>query len=75
MDVARSHGLALIRQHAGNRVQDPIVPAMLGRDGKASYLGVACLSPVVAVPWGRAVIRAAFEQGFEGSRRVGMLSG
>ena len=48
---------------------------MLGHDGTANYLGVPRLSQIVAVRWVCAVIRAAFEQGFQGSRRVGMVSG
>ena len=75
VDVARSHGVALIHEHTDDGVQDPIVPTMLRRDRTAGCLGVALPSIFVAVPTLRAVIRAAFEQGFQGSRRVGMASG
>jgi hypothetical protein len=75
VDLARSHGLALICEHADDGAQDPVVPAMLGRDRTAGCPGIALLSIVVAVHRVCAVIRAAFEQGFQGSPRVGMVSG
>ena len=48
MDLARPHGLALIREHADDGVQDPTL-TVLGGDGIAGRLGVAVPSAAFAV--------------------------
>ncbi len=75
VDVARSHGLALIREHADDRVQDPVVPAVPTRDWRPRLPAFAATG-VAAAPGGiYAGVRYVFQQGFQASRGVGMVSG
>ncbi len=75
MHVARSHRHSPIREHTHDRVQDPVVPAVPRSDWKTCLLSVAAMCAIVASRGVPAVLRATFQQGFQGSRRVGMVSG
>jgi hypothetical protein len=70
VNVPRAHRLAPTREHTDDRVQDPVVSTMPRADWKTRLLGVAPAPDGVHAP-----VRAAFQQGFQGSRKVGMVSG
>ena len=51
------------------------MPAVLGPDRRYCLLGDAAIGAISGVRKLDAAIQAQFQQGFQGSRRVGMVSG
>jgi hypothetical protein len=76
MHVANPHRLSPLLNDTEHRLQDPVVPAVLGPDGRNCLLGDAAIGAISgARKLDAAIQEAPFQQGFQGSRRVGMVSG
>ncbi len=75
MHVTRPHRLFLVREDTGDCLQHPVVSAVPGHDWPTSLLGDATVRAIFGMGTLDAIIRAPFQQGFQGSRRVGMVSG
>ena len=75
MHVTRPHRLSPHLEDADDSLQDPIVPAMPGPDWRTRLLGDAAVGAIFGADTLDAIIWAPFQQSFQGSRRVGMVSG
>jgi len=75
MDVANQHRLSPLLNDMEHRLQHPVVPAVLGPDRRNCLLGGAAIGAIFGARKLDAAIQAPFQQGFQGSRGVGMVSG
>ena len=75
MHVASPHRLFPLREDTEDRLQYPVVSPVPRPDWRAHPLGGAAVRTILGTGTLDAIIRATFQQGFQGSRRVGMVSG
>jgi hypothetical protein len=75
MHIARLHRLPAAFEHSDDRLLDPVVPAMPVRNSGLRSLDVAALRPAVVVIELVERSKNPVQQGFQGSRGVGMVSG
>jgi len=69
------HRLFPLGEDTEDRLQDPVVSPVPGPDWRTRLLGGAAVGAIFGTGTLDAIIRAPFQQGFQGSRRVGMVSG
>ncbi len=75
MHVASPHRLFPLREDTDDRLQHPVVPPVPEPDWRSRLLGGAAIGAIFGAGTLDAIIRAPVQQGFQGSRRVGMVSG
>jgi len=73
--VTRPHWLFPVCEDTDDRLQHPVVTAVPGPDWRTRPLGGAATRAIFGAGTLDAIVRAPFQQGFQGSRRVGMVSG
>jgi len=73
--ITRPHRALLIREDTDDRVKHPAVPAVPGADCHTGLRRSASIWPIFGIGRLDAIIHAPFQQGFQGLRRVGMVSG
>jgi hypothetical protein len=74
MYVMRPHWPSLVREDANDRLEHPVVSAVPGPDWRPRLLGDAVVSAIVGTGTLDAINPAPFQQGLQGTRRVGMVS-
>ena len=75
MHVASPHRLCPLRKDTEDRRQLPVVPAVPGPDRRNRLLGDVAIGAISGARSLDAAIQAQFQQGVQGERRVGMVSG
>lgn len=75
MHIARLHRLPAAFEDGDDRLLNPVVSAMPVADGGLRSLAVAALRPAVVVIELVECFENPVQQGFQGSRGVGMVSG
>ena len=73
--IASPHRLFPLREDTDDRLQHPVVPGVPGPDWRTLWLASAAVRAIFGTGTLGTTIRAPSQQGFQGSRRVGMVSG